>query len=105
MDILIWLKDNLHIDGVIVLIVIAAGYFQNIYLKDLNLSKDEKTNSALKTLLVSGIVVAIMLIFKKAQSPDIWDAFLSYFLATSFYELLLRPITKAIQKRLDADSQ
>lgn len=100
MDILTWLQTNLHINGVIVLIVIAAGYFQNSYTKDLHLSKDDKTNSALKTLLISGLVVSIMLVFQQAKRDEIWDAFLSYFLATSFYELLVRPITKFIQSKI-----
>ena len=42
MNILNWLQENLHIDGVIVLIVIAAGFFQNRYMKTIKVSKDEK---------------------------------------------------------------
>lgn len=103
MDILNWLQTNLHINGVIVLIVIAAGYFQNSYTKDLHLSKDDKTNSALKTLLISGLVVTIMLLFQNPGREQIWEACLSYFLATSFYEILVRPITKAIQKKIGSD--
>ena len=103
MDILDWMQQNLHMDGVIVLIVIASGYFQNSYMKNLNLSKDEKTSSALKTLLVAGLVVSIMLIFKRADRDAIWLAFQSYFFATSFYEIIVRPITRAIQKRIGSD--
>lgn len=44
-----------------------------------------------------------MLVFQKASRDEVWNAFLSYFLATSFYEILVRPITKAIQKRIGGD--
>ena len=103
MDILNFLKEQLHIDGVIVLIVIASGFFQQKYLCGLRLSTDDKTDSALRTLVLSGAVVAIMLFLTGAGKDDIWPAFLSYFLATSFYELIVRPITKFIKKNLDDD--
>lgn len=98
MEYLKWLEENLHINGVIVIIVIAAGYFQNIYTKLWKITADGKTNSALKTLIISGFVVTIMLLLKGANKAEIWDAFLSYFVATSFYELILRPVSKIFKK-------
>jgi len=100
METLVWLKETLHIDPIIVLIVIASGFFQNTYLKMVNIVKDVKTNSALKTLLVSTIVVTIMLLFQKAKGLEIWEAFLSYFLATSLHELFIRPVTNYIKNHL-----
>lgn len=98
MEYLKWLEENLHINGVIVIIVIAAGYFQNKYLKLWVITKDDKTNSALRTLAVAGFVVSVKLLLEGANKVQIWDAFLSYFVATSFYELILRPVSKIFKK-------
>ena len=103
MNILNWLQENLHIDGVIVLIVIAAGFFQNRYMKTIKVSKDEKTDSAWKTLIVSALLVTLKLVFAKANRDECWDGVLSYFLATSFYEIILRPVVKYINKNLGTD--
>jgi hypothetical protein len=100
MEVLNWLKENAHIDGIIVLIVVAAGLFQKTFLGGFAWVKDEKYDGALKTLLVSAIVVGIKLYFEKVRGSDIWDAFLSYFLATSFYELFARPIVKFIRRKI-----
>lgn len=100
MEVLDWLKVNAHIDGIIVLIVIAAGLFQKTFLGSFAWVKDEKHDGALKTLAVSAVMVGVMLYFQKAHGTDIWDAILSYFLATSFYELLARPIVKFIRRKI-----
>lgn len=102
METLNYLKEYLHIDPVIVLLVIGSGFFQDYYLKFWTLTKDTKTSGALKTLIISSIVSAIYLsILSYVDKPpkEMWaQYFLSYFLATSFYELLIRPITKYIKK-------
>lgn len=101
MEVLVWLKENAHIDGIITLIVIAAGLFQKTFLEGIVWSKDEKYDGALKTLAVSAVLVTVKLFFEKAHGTDIWDAILSYFLATSFYELIARPIVKAIKNKIN----
>jgi hypothetical protein len=88
----LWDAFNANIDWVIVILVIASGYFQSAYLKDLNF------NDALKTLLVSFIVSGIYL----AVGGNITDKaslakyFFSFFLATSLYEVLLKGWTKKL---------
>ncbi len=98
MDYLTYIKDHLHIDPIIVLIVIAAGFFQNRYLAKWNISKDDKTASALRTLVVSGVVSIIYMWLSFTPRDAFASYFLSYFLATSMYELLIRPVTKWLIK-------
>ena len=83
------------------MIVVAAGLFQKTFLAGFVLSKDEKYDGALKTLLVSALLVTVKLCFEKVHGTDIWDAILSYFLATSFYELIARPLVKAIRNKVN----
>jgi hypothetical protein len=93
-----YLNNVLHIDPIIVLIVIAAGFFQEKYMCSFRVSKDEKTDAALKTLLVSFSVSIIYLVFKGLPKEMFAQYFLSYFLATSFYEMILRPFKKWLAK-------
>lgn len=108
MEIFDYLQKTLHIDPIIVLIVLASGFFTKRYLKKFNLVKnDEKTNDAVKTLVIS-FIVSIIYLALQGLPREMWSQyFLSYFLATSLYELILRPIIKAVQKAtgsLDADA-
>lgn len=84
--------EHLKINPAIVLIVIASGFFQQRYLNAI------KWPGAIKTLLVSSIVVTIMLILTEAKKADLWPAFSSYFAATSFYELLIVPVVSIFKK-------
>ncbi len=88
----------LHIDPVVVLIVIGSGYFQLYYLKTWTIDK------ALKTLVVSFLVCLIYfwILYLNGNFPrEVWaNYFLSYFLATSLYELIIAPVTRAISKRI-----
>lgn len=105
METLSYIKEYLHIDPIIVLLVIGAGFFQGYYLKSWTVVKDEKTNGALKTLIMSLLFVAgyiIILSVTDKLPKEVWaNYFVSYILATSLYELLIRPLTKWIQKRLN----
>lgn len=98
MELLDYFKDNLHIDPIIVLIVIASGFFSKRYLKGFALViTDEKADDAFKTLLVSLIVSAVYLALI-GLPREMWaQYFISYFLATSLYEIIVRPISKVIK--------
>ena len=81
-------------------IVLCSGFFQYKYLKGFAWSKDTTYDSALKTLAVSAAasVVYIMLV-KDPESANNWAKyFVSYFAATSLYELLVQPFLKWIKK-------
>lgn len=97
MNILEYLK-MIHIDPVIVLIVIASGFFQNRFLCYWEISKDQKTAAAFRTLIVSAAASLIYLWLVGVKRDAFAYYFLSFFLATSLYELLIRPLVKWIKK-------
>lgn len=89
------------LDIAIVGIVLCSGFFQKMYLKGFYLSKDTSYDSALKTLLVSAVVSSIyIVVLKDPESVNNWAKYLiSYFGATSLYELLIDPFTKWIKAK------
>lgn len=89
------------LDFIIVCLVIASGFFQKNYLREWNIVKDVDYNSALRTLFCSAIVSAIyILLLKDPEKANNWaQYFLSYFAATSFYELLLEPFMNWFKRR------
>jgi hypothetical protein len=88
----LWDAFNKNIDWVIVLLVIASGYFQAAYLKEVNL------NDALKTLMVSFIASGFYLVLAGdlTNKASLAKYFFSYFIATSLYEILLKSWTKKL---------
>lgn len=86
------------IDLVVVGLVLCSGFFQKRYLKGFKLSKDSSYDSALKTLVLSGIVSVIyILLAKDPENATNWAKyFISYFGATSLYELLINPFVRWI---------
>jgi uncharacterized membrane protein len=105
MNILNYLKTEWNLDLIIMLIVIASGFFQDKYLRDWTLSKVNDTNGALKTLIVSGVVsvIYIILLYSNDAFPkSVWAMyFISYFAATSFYELLIKPFRRFLEKKAE----
>ena len=99
MNILDSLMDKL--DLIIVGIVLCSGFFQKIYLKGFKLSKDESYDSALKTLIVSAVASVIYISFiKDPENANNWAKyFVSYFGATSLYELLLSPFIRWVKSK------
>jgi len=81
-------------------IVLCSGFFQNKYLKAFYLSKDAGYDSALKTLAVSAVASVIYIVLvKDPESANNWAKyFVSYFAATSLYELLVSPFVRWIKK-------
>lgn len=78
-------------DIYIVVIVLCAGFFQSRYFKGFTWSKDASYDSALKTLALSALVSVIYIwLIKDPEKASNWSKyFISYFAATSLYELLI----------------
>jgi hypothetical protein len=89
------------IDIVVVVLVLCSGFFQKMYLKGLTLSKDVTYDSALKTLLVSAIasVIYIVLFKDPDKASSYAKYFISYFGATSLYELLISPFVNFLKSK------
>lgn len=107
-----YLKDKWNIDTVIVAIVFLAGFFQEKYLCRFKWSNDNRFDAGLKTLVVSIIVstLYIFLVYREAQRTDEnafipWGKYLiSWFTATSLYDMGIRPLRKWIKKKTGDDS-
>lgn len=87
-------SQHWNVDILVVLIVLLSGFFQGSYLTIFTFSKNVKTDSAWKTLLLSFVVsvIYIWLSHKGQKDPlPLAKYFFSYFLATSLYELLINP--------------
>lgn len=92
--------DKWNIDAVILLMVFLSGLFQEKYLGIVSLVKDPRLDSSLKTLLVSFVAgsVYIVLVYWDSKELPYVKYFISYFTATSIYDLAIRPIRKWITK-------
>src|SRR3990167_2887876 len=95
-------KIATSIDLIIVGIVFAAGFFQGQYLEGWRVAKSDKQNGALKTLLVSFAACAIYTFLAKdeANGANWAKYFLSFFLATSAYELGIKHLMDWIGSKL-----
>lgn len=84
--------DSLHLDGVIILLVISSGFWSKKYLETVNIVP------AWKTLIVSFVFTCIyilLLIFSNNfRVEKIVDYFISFAIATSLYDLILKPLLK-----------
>lgn len=104
-----YLKDTFNLDVIIIAIVLLSGFFQEKYLANWILVKDQRLCSGLKTLIVSFLAanIYIFLMYKqeKAESDGAkvllpWvKYFISYFFATSLYDMVIRPFRKWITKK------
>lgn len=92
-------------DTWIVGIVLCSGFFQNKYLQGFTWSKDKSYDSALKTLAVSAVASAVYIVLiKDPESANNWAKyFVSYFGATSLYELLITPFIRMIKRKTGQD--
>lgn len=108
-----YLKDKWNLDIIIIGIVFLSGFFQEKYLCDAKLVKDARLDASIKTLAVSFIAssIYIVLMYKEAKHNSTdgtvflpWAKyFISYFTATSLYDLGIRPLRKWITKKLGDD--
>lgn len=90
-----------NVDWVIVIIVLCSGFFQNRYLAGFSWRQNAAHDSALKTLFVSFVASLLyILLIKNPENGKNWAMyFLSYFFATSLYELLVKPFVSWIQSK------
>jgi hypothetical protein len=109
MDILDYLQNKWNIDIYIVLIVLLSGFFQKSYFKGFRLSKSDGYDEALKTLGLSFIIgmiyVYLAYVSDKTAIVPYNKYFVSYFAATSIYELIINPFRKAIIKKFGGDDE
>jgi hypothetical protein len=93
------------IDVYIVVIVLCAGFFQSRYFKGFQISKDPSYDSALKTLGLSAIASTVyILLARDPNSATNWAKyFISYFAATSLYELLISHLVDWIKTKTGVD--
>lgn len=84
--------DSLHLDGVIILLVISSGFWSKKYLDTVNILP------AWKTLIVSfiftSLYVLLLIISNNFRVEKIVDYFISFAIATSLYDLILKPVIK-----------
>ena len=100
--------DSLNIDILIVLMVLAGGFWAKTYLDTWTHirigSWRPAFSNAWKTLIVGTILCAVYLAIRKSSGDlidgeEIKRSFVSYVFATSFYELILGPFTKFLQSK------
>jgi hypothetical protein len=88
-----------HINPVVIALVLLGGLFAKNYLAGLLLPV------AIKTLLVATLFVVIYVLtqifFNEFDAKQIPDYFISYCVATSLYELLLKHALHLLQQKLD----
>ena len=103
MEALEFLKD-LHINPIIALLIVAGGFFQKAYLKNITQIGKIQILDSWKTLFVGtvfsiGYLIVVQL--SEGLPKEIWvELFTSYVFATSFYELILGPVVKWISKKI-----
>lgn len=108
------LQQRWNIDLVIFLLVMLSGFFQERFLPYWNLVKDARLCAALKTLIVSFIAssIYIFIVYNQLHTDNNEGAevmvpwgkyFITYFMSTSIYDLLVRPFRKWITKVTGGD--
>ena len=87
-------------DWWIVLLVLCSGFFQKKYFQGFRWASNDSYDSALKTLALSFFVsVVYILLMRDPGEEKNWSRFfVSYFFATSLYELLVDPFIKWVKK-------
>lgn len=106
-----YLTQKWNIDVIIVAIVFLSGLFQEKYFH-FELSKDKRYSNALKTLFLSLLVGVIyaFIVYHDAKvaarnTPDVSVSiplkmyFISYFAATSLYDMAVRPFRNWLNKK------
>lgn len=94
--------DKWNIDAWILVIVFLSGLFQEKYMTRVKFSTtDARLDGSLKTLAVSAVAGCIYLYLMYRDNKDNFPYvkyFVSYFAATSIYDLAVRPIRKWITR-------
>lgn len=93
----IWGNISQHIDPMVVLLVLMGGFFAKRYMAELNI------NNAVKTLLVGTVFTAVYLLILHMsgglQKADYTKYFVSYCVATSLYEILIKKLMDLLKQK------
>lgn len=108
MNFLNYVEQEFHINVVIVMLVIAGGFWAKTYLDKWTHIRIGKWRPqvlmAWKTLIVGTIIIAAYILvirYTDGISKEEWKStFTSYVFATSFYELIIGPFTRWFQNVL-----
>jgi hypothetical protein len=102
------LLQTWNLDLIILVICLLSGFFQERYLSGWALVKDARLCAALKTLIVSLGASTIYIVISYNQMKGQADGaavlvpwgkyFITFFTATSIYDLLIRPFRRWIAK-------
>lgn len=96
-----YLRETYSLDLTIFILVLAAGSFQKQYLKDVL----PKISGAIKTLIVSLLFTLIFLLVLhlagKLARVDLAVYFITYAVATSFYEIFNKGFMRLLKKNVD----
>lgn len=109
-----YIKEKWNLDLIIIMIVFLSGFFQEKYMCKWEWKKDSRYDASLKTLAVSLIISSIYILVvyretKRTATDGIvvlsWGKYLiSYFAATSLYDMAIRPLRKWLKKKFGDDS-
>jgi hypothetical protein len=104
------LRDKWNLDVIIIALVFLSGFFQEKYFIGWVWLKNARLDSSLKTLAVSFVVssIYILILAKELKRANVDGAtafipwgkyFISYFAATSMYDMLISPLRKFIKNK------
>lgn len=93
-----------HIDWICVFLVLCGGFFARRYMRDWNilplLGRDIKIGNAFKTLLMGSAFITgylvVMYLSGELHKEDYTKYFISYCVATSLYEIIVKPFIKVL---------
>lgn len=86
--------DSLHLDGVIILLVICAGFWQKKNLATVNIVDSWKT--LIVSFVFCAVYIILLLLAGHLKKDKLVDYFLSFAVATSMYDLILKPVVKKL---------
>ena len=101
----------IHLDPIVVILILAAGFWQKTYLKSWTKLKIGRwsvlLSSAWKTLIIGTIfsILYTAVIFISGMDKDYqWpDLFYSYVFTTSFYELIVGPFSNWLKTKFTSN--
>jgi len=98
----------LHLNPIIIILVLGSGFWAKNYLKKWSAIRIGKfsvvISTAWKTLIVGTLFTVVYILIASrgiSVTKEMWiEFFVSYIFATSFYELILAPISEWVQGKM-----
>lgn len=98
---------NIHLDPIVVILILAAGFWQKTYLKSwtkLTLGKWSVTLSSAWRTLTIGTIFSLLYVgvvhwSGMAKDYEWTDLYYSYIFTTSFYELIVGPFSNWLKSK------